>query len=319
MLTTHSIFEQMNELGAEKVPFFFMIDFLKEKGEVIPLEDLSSDIQFSMHEDQLNTPLIDFSFNKFPISAKEYQKQFKIVHDHLLFGNSYLTNLTCITPINTNLSLQQIYTHTQAKYKLNYKNQFVCFSPEIFVQIKDGKIASYPMKGTIDAAIDDARSKILSDEKEAAEHATIVDLIRNDLSLVANEVTVTKYRYIDELITHEKRLLQVSSEIVGQLPTNYHEQLGTIFDQLLPAGSICGAPKKKTVEIILEAENYNRNFYTGVFGVFDGKNVDSAVMIRFIERENEQLIFKSGGGITAKSDCESEYNEMIQKVYVPIY
>ena len=319
MLTTHSIFEQMNELGAEKVPFFFMIDFLKEKGEVIPLEDLSSDIQFSMHEDQLNTPPIDFSFDKFPISAKEYQKQFKIVHDHLLFGNSYLTNLTCRTPINTNLSLQQIYTHTQAKYKLNYKNQFVCFSPEIFVQIKDGKIASYPMKGTIDAAIDDARSKILSDEKEAAEHATIVDLIRNDLSLVANEVTVTKYRYIDELITNEKRLLQVSSEIVGQLPTNYHEQLGTIFDQLLPAGSICGAPKKKTVEIILEAENYNRNFYTGVFGVFDGKNVDSAVMIRFIERENEQLIFKSGGGITAKSDCESEYNEMIQKVYVPIY
>ncbi|HEY4539426.1 MAG TPA: aminodeoxychorismate synthase component I [Faecalibacter sp.] len=319
MLTTHSIFEQMNELGAEKVPFFFMIDFLKEKGEVIPLEDLSSDIQFSMHEDQLNTPPIDFSFDKFPISAKEYQKQFKIVHDHLLFGNSYLTNLTCRTPINTNLSLQQIYTHTQAKYKLNYKNQFVCFSPEIFVQIKDGKIASYPMKGTIDAAIDDARSKILSDEKEAAEHATIVDLIRNDLSLVANEVTVTKYRYIDELITNEKRLLQVSSEIVGQLPTNYHEQLGTIFDQLLPAGSICGAPKKKTVEIILEAENYNRNFYTGVFGIFDGKNVDSAVMIRFIERENEQLIFKSGGGITAKSDCESEYNEMIQKVYVPIY
>lgn len=319
MLTTHSIFEQMNELGAEKVPFFFMIDFLKEKGEVIPLEDLSSDIQFSMHEDQLNTLPIDFSFDKFPISAKEYQKQFKIVHDHLLFGNSYLTNLTCTTPINTNLSLQQIYTHTQAKYKLNYKNQFVCFSPEIFVQIKDGKIASYPMKGTIDVAIDDARSKILNDEKEAAEHATIVDLIRNDLSLVANEVTVTKYRYIDELITNEKRLLQVSSEIVGQLPTNYHEQLGTIFDQLLPAGSICGAPKKKTVEIILEAENYNRNFYTGVFGIFDGKNVDSAVMIRFIERENEQLIFKSGGGITAKSDCESEYNEMIQKVYVPIY
>ena len=319
MLTTHSIFEQMNELGAAKVPFFFMIDFLKEKGEVIALEDLPSDIQFSLHEEKLNLSPVDFSFEKYPISSEEYQKQFRIVHDHLMFGNSYLTNLTCATPIKTNLTLQQIYTHTQAKYKLNYKNQFVCFSPETFVQIKEGTIASYPMKGTIDAAIPDAQSKILNDEKEAAEHATIVDLIRNDLSLVANQVTVTKYRYIDELITNDKKLLQVSSEIIGQLPSNYHEQLGTILDKLLPAGSICGAPKKKTVEIILEAEVYNRHFYTGVFGVFDGENLDSAVMIRFIERENERLIFKSGGGITAKSDCENEYNEMIQKVYVPIY
>ena len=319
MLTKHSIFEQMNELGAQKVPFFFMIDFLKENGEVIPLDELPSDIQFSMHQEKQNSSSIEFSFDKHPISFEEYQKQFKIVHQNLLFGNSYLTNLTCSTPIKTNLSLQEIYQHTQAKYKLIYKNQFVCFSPEIFVQIKDGKIASYPMKGTIDASIPNARVIILKDEKEAAEHATIVDLIRNDLSLVSNNVTVTNYRYIDELITNEKTLLQVSSEIVGDLGKDYTSQLGTIFDKILPAGSICGAPKKKTVEIILEAENYNRNFYTGVFGVFDGKNVDSAVMIRFIENQNNQLLFKSGGGITAKSDCNSEFNEMIQKVYVPIY
>lgn len=319
MLTTNSIFEKMNELGAAKVPFFFMIDFLKTKGEVIPLDDLSPTIQFSINAGKNQNELVDYTFQKTPISYSTYQKQFKIVHDHLLFGNSYLTNLTCATPIETNLSLQEIYQLTQAKYKLNYKNEFVCFSPEIFVRITNGKISSYPMKGTIDASLPNAKEIILKDEKEAAEHATIVDLIRNDLSLVANNVSVTNYRYIDELITNEKKLLQVSSEITGDLEENYTSQIGTIFDKLLPAGSICGAPKKKTVEIILEAESYQRNFYTGVFGVFDGKNVDSAVMIRFIEQENNQLIFKSGGGITAKSDCESEYNEMIQKVYVPIY
>lgn len=319
MLTTHSIFEQMNELGADKVPFFFMIDFLKEHGEVIPLADLLDDIQFSMHAEKQEISHKDFLFAKHPISYEDYQKQFKVVHDNLMFGNSYLTNLTCATPIKTNLSLEEIYKLTQAKYKLNYKNQFVCFSPEIFVQIKNGKISSYPMKGTIDASIPHAKEIILNDEKEAAEHATIVDLIRNDLSLVSNNVTVTNYRFIDELITNDKTLLQVSSEIVGDLEDDFTSQIGTIFDKLLPAGSICGAPKKKTVEIILEAENYNRNFYTGVFGVFDGENVDSAVMIRFIEQENNQLIFKSGGGITAKSECESEFNEMIQKVYVPIY
>ncbi|QTV06928.1 aminodeoxychorismate synthase component I [Faecalibacter bovis] len=319
MLTTHSIFEQMNELGAEKVPFFFMIDFLKEHGEVIPLVNLPEDIQFSMHAEKQEFANKNFSFDKYPISLEEYQKQFKLVHNHLKFGNSYLTNLTCATPITTNLSLEEIYKFTKAKYKLNYKNQFVCFSPEIFVKITEGKISSYPMKGTIDASIPNAKQIILNDEKEAAEHATIVDLIRNDLSLISNNVTVKNYRFIDELITNDKTLLQVSSEIEGDLNDDYLSQIGTIFDQLLPAGSICGAPKKKTVEIILEAENYNRNFYTGVFGVFDGSNVDSAVMIRFIESENNQLIFKSGGGITAKSECESEYNEMIQKVYVPIY
>ncbi len=319
MLTTHLIFEQMNELGAKKVPYFFMIDFLKEHGEVIPLSDLPATIKYSINESCMLKKNENFLFEKFPISYQEYQQQFNKVHKNILFGNSYLTNLTCATPIKINLSLQQIYQQTKAKYKLNYNNQFVCFSPETFVKINGNKIYSYPMKGTIDAAIPNAKNIILSDEKEAAEHATIVDLIRNDLSLVAENVSVTNYRYIDEVITNDKTLLQVSSEIAGDLPQDYCANLGTIFNRLLPAGSICGAPKNKTVEIILETETYQRNFYTGVFGVFDGKNVDSAVMIRFIENNNDQLIFKSGGGITAKSDCQSEYNEMKQKIYVPIY
>lgn len=319
MLISHSIFEKMNDLGAKKVPFFFMIDFLKEKGEIIPLSELPSSIQFTINETNSVKNLQDFIFKSYPKSYKYYQEQFKIVHDNLLLGNSYLTNLTCSTPIETNLSLQQIYQFTQAKYKLNYKNQFVCFSPEIFVKINEGKISSYPMKGTIDASLPNAEQQIINDEKEAEEHATIVDLIRNDLSLVAENVHVKRYRYIDELITSDKKLLQVSSEIQGDLGEDYSSKIGSIFSKLLPAGSICGAPKKKTVEIILKAEDYQRNFYTGVFGIFDGENVDSAVMIRFIEEIEGKLVFKSGGGITVKSDCESEYKEMIQKVYVPIY
>ncbi len=187
------------------------------------------------------------------------------------------------------------------------------------MKIEDQKIFSNPMKGTIDASILNAKQLILNDEKEAAEHATIVDLIRNDLSLVSENVEVINYRYMDEVKTNDATLLQVSSEIKGDLNDDYYQNLGTIFDQLLPAGSICGAPKKKTVEIILEAEKYHRNFYTGVFGVFDGENLDSAVMIRFIENNQGELFFKSGGGITAKSKAKAEYEELIQKVYVPIY
>jgi para-aminobenzoate synthetase component 1 len=88
---------------------------------------------------------------------------------------------------------------------------------------------------------------------------------------------------------------------------------------LLPAGSILGAPKKKTLEIILEAENFSRGFYTGVCGFFDGTNLDSCVMIRLIEKENDQLFFKSGGGITHLSKIKDEYQEVKNKIYVPIH
>jgi len=113
-------------------------------------------------------------------------------------------------------------------------------------------------------------------------------------------------------------LLQVSSKITGKLAPGYLSFLGDIIFMLLPAGSVTGAPKKKTVEIIRETEKYRRGFYTGVTGLFDGENLDSGVMIRFIENTNKGLVYKSGGGITMFSDCICEYNEMIDKVYVPV-
>jgi len=196
---------------------------------------------------------------------------------------------------------------------------FTVLSPETFVKIRDGVISSFPMKGTIDATLPNAESVILADPKEKAEHATIVDLIRNDLSLVAEQVEVKRYRYIDNLVTNKGNLLQVSSEITGRLPENYLERLGDILFSLLPAGSISGAPKPKTLEIIEQAEGYERGFYTGIWGWFDGENLDSAVMIRFIEQQGDQLVFKSGGGITSQSELKKEYEELIQKVYVPLH
>ena len=137
--------------------------------------------------------------------------------------------------------------------------------------------------------------------------------------MLARNVRVERFRYIDRIKTNQKDLLQVSSEIVGDLESDFFDELGTHFFKLLPAGSISGAPKKKTLEIIQEVEQYDRGFYTGVFGYFDGEKLDSGVMIRYIEEQNESLIFKSGGGITTFSEAEKEYNEMIDKVYVPIY
>ncbi len=257
-------------------------------------------------------------FNKTPVPFSIYEKSFNLIQNHLKKGNSYLVNLTFPASVETNCSLFDIFCAADSKYKLLWKDEFCVFSPETFVQIKNRKIFSYPMKGTIDAAIPDAEKIILSDIKEMEEHNTIVDLIRNDLSYHTRNVHVSKFRYIDTIKTNSKTLLQVSSEITGDLQENYREHLGTILFSMLPAGSISGAPKKKTVEIIQEAEIYDRGYYTGICGYFDGTDLDSFVMIRFIEKNRNKLIYKSGGGITLKSNAEDEYREMIDKIYLPV-
>jgi len=158
----------------------------------------------------------------------------------------------------------------------------------------------------------------MADEKEMAEHVMVVDLLRNDLGMVAEKVRVKRFRYIDKIVTADKTLLQVSSHIEAKLDEEWPSRLGEIMDALLPAGSITGTPKKRTCEIIESVESHERGFFTGVFGVCDGKKLWSAVMIRYIERTSDGLVYKSGGGITIDSDPQSEYREMIDKVYFPL-
>lgn len=236
---------------------------------------------------------------------------------HLRYGNSFLTNFTCETPIQTEANLQQIYNAVQAKYKIQFQQHWVCFSPETFIQIKNQQLFSFPMKGTIDASLPHAEQQLLSDEKEMAEHYTIVDLLRNDMSVVGHHVRVNRFRYLDTIHTRGKNLLQMSSEIVADLPEDYLEHLDDLIFSMLPAGSISGAPKQKTIEIIREAENYQRGFYTGTAYYFDGNDLDSCVLIRFIEQQEKQLVYKSGGGITTQSEAEKEYQEMLDKIYIP--
>ena len=175
------------------------------------------------------------------------------------------------------------------------------------------------MKGTIDASKENAINTLKQDKKELAEHYTVVDLLRNDLSMVANNVKLDEFQSIDFIKTRNKNLYAMSSKISGILSPDYQGKIASIFQKLLPAGSILGAPKDKTLQIILEAENYDRKFYTGICGWFDGKNLDSCVMIRFLEKDNGKYFFKSGGGITHLSQMEAEYQEMKNKIYVPIH
>ncbi|KIA85027.1 aminobenzoate synthetase [Kaistella solincola] len=320
----HPNFLVMDELSLSKVPFFFMIDFLVEKVEIfaedqISENGLSIDFQNVKAEKFGQTTAKKFELKVFPESPETYQKGFDLVQQNLRLGNSYLTNYTCQTEIEINLTLKQIFELSAAKYKVLYKDEFVCFSPETFIEIKENRISTHPMKGTIDASIENAVEVLKNNSKEKAEHYTVVDLLRNDLSRVADDVKVDEFQRIDLIKTAQKNLYAMSSEISGTVKPNFRGKIGSIFRELLPAGSILGAPKRKTLEIILEAENYKRGFYTGVCGWFDGEDLDSGVMIRFIEKEGEKLYFKSGGGITHLSNFADEYQEMINKIYVPIH
>lgn len=314
---------KMNEAGQRRSPFLFGVDFELRKGFFVenPMED--SSILFTVGQCANHSPLkaqnsAKAQMTKHPESYSDYLAKFTIVRDALHRGDSFLLNLTEKTEITCNLSLADIYARTHALYKLLLPNKLVCFSPESFVRIENDEISSYPMKGTIDAALPDALSHLMNDYKETCEHNTIVDLIRNDLSIVADGVHVERFRYVDVLHTNEKELLQTSSEVRGRLSGNYHEQLGDIIFAMLPAGSISGAPKKATVETIQRAEKEERGYYTGVFGYYDGANLDSGVMIRYIEQQGDRLYFRSGGGITVNSNPEEEYQEVLDKVYLPL-
>lgn len=363
---------QLSDINPEECLFDFegrgnSSDEMKNNSEKIA--EISEKIA---EEETSKEEISEISWQIAPPLYEDYERSFGIVKSNIMAGNSYLTNLTNRVPVNCNLSLEEIFHRAKGKYKLLLRRKrtqaedkahlkeeaqnkahlkeenieenltpFVCFSPETFVKIKGGRIYSYPMKGTLDASLPNAEKLLMEDRKEAAEHATIVDLIRNDLSRVAEDVRVDKYRYVDVLHTNKGDILQTSSEISGRLPEDYPHHLGEILDAQLPAGSITGAPKDKTMQIIHEAEGYDRGFYTGIMGIYDQGELNSAVMIRFIEeetspvdfeadgeknfkanegkkpKESRELYFKAGGGITSKSDCRREYEEVIQKIYLP--
>lgn len=251
-----------------------------------------------------------------PPSFAEYQRAFETVQHHLHRGNSYLINLCFATPVSCNLSLEQMFSLARAPYKLLVPGWFACFSPEPFVYLEADRIRTFPMKGTVRNA--DEVPHLLADTKEQREHATVVDLLRNDLAIVGCGVEVERYRYVEQIQTQRGKLFATSSAISASLPAHWPSRLGDMMLSLLPAGSVTGAPKAWTCRAIAEAEPVARGYYTGVFGYFDGLRLRSAVSIRFIEQQREgHFLYRSGGGITTLSRAEDEYRELCDKVYLP--
>ena len=313
----------LNELAAAGEPCLFVVDFECRAPRLWRLSDLDrpkvSFPGFVDHPPQLGDPVIPNLYVE-PFSRQRFRRAFAVVQEGLHRGDSFLTNLTFPIPIQLNCRLRDVYYAAQAKYRILWPDRFVCFSPETFITIDhSGYIETRPMKGT---SLDTprARESLLNSRKEIAEHATIVDLLRNDLSMVAKNVRVKDYRYFHKIATSKRGLVQTSSNIGGHLPVGWQKNVGSTLAKLLPAGSVSGAPKAATLEIIRRAEaDIDRGYYCGIAGLFDGHTVDTCVMIRFIEATPDgAFAFRSGGGITARSTWRDEYAELLAKVRIPI-
>ena len=187
-------------------------------------------------------------------------------------------------------------------------------SPESQLIIKNGQAIVHPIAGTFKRTGDDETDqqmadKLLKDAKENAEHVMLVDLARNDLSRMCDEVTVAHYRQVQ----YYSHVIHLVSEVRGRLKegSNPFELLATTF----PAGTLSGAPKFRAMELIDTYEPTSRSYYGGAIGFvgFDG-SFNQAIMIRsFLSRHNT-LIYQAGAGVVAASKPESELQEVDNKL-----
>ena len=141
--------KKIDELGRLNEPFLFIISYDKKKIFAQKLENLDDGIFYKL-ESWRNYPVRKFnrnySFKKLSIDFEKYQKALEAVQEEIRSGNTYLLNLTFRTAIETDLALKEIFTYARARFKLYFKDEFICFSPERFIEIEDDIISSYPMK-----------------------------------------------------------------------------------------------------------------------------------------------------------------------------
>jgi para-aminobenzoate synthetase component 1 len=317
--------ERMNKYGGRGIPFFCCVDFELTKGIFMTDPLTATDVEWQI-DGVGNTDVakerhapVELENLAAADHAADYHYKFGIFMDALMKGNSFFENLTMATPVATDLTLEELYHRGNAPTKLLIPGEFVCFTPNKFVTITaDNHITATVMNGSIRANAEDAEATLLNSYKELCEHNSVVDLLRNDLSMVARRVRVESFRDIIRIDTPAGGLMHTFSTVGGALPAAWRKSLGDILFTLLPAGALSGAPKPSSLRIIADAEGEPRGWYCGMMGYFDGASFTSALMIRGIQRVGDRLFFHSGSGISINSNVDDEYAEAMEKIYIPV-
>jgi len=188
-------------------------------------------------------------------------------------------------------------------------------SPETLVKLQDGKLSTFPIGGTRPRGINDEEDDIieaglLKDKKELSEHDMLVDLGKEDLGKISKPGTVKVEKYME--ILRFSHVMHICSTITGQIHDD-KDGLDAI-NAVLPAGTLSGAPKIRAMEIINELEKCKRGIYGGAIGYLDFTgNMDTCIAIRLAYRKGNKVFVRSGAGVVAESNPESEYQECVNK------
>ena len=256
------------------------------------------------------------------ISQEEYFQKINCIQEYIRCGDTYQVNFTDRVSMATNMDAAAAYTTLLAQQPVSHAawihlglQHILSFSPELFFRIDSDRITTRPMKGTLRRGRDGNEDRLAAkhlrqDEKNCSEHVMIVDLLRNDLGRICAPGTVQ----VQNLFQVERyaTLLQMTSTICGMLRP--HLNLAEIFSSLFPSGSITGAPKIRTMQIIQELEASPRGVYTGAIGhVQPGGKSEFSVAIRTLELHGVQALMGVGGGIVADSSAASEWQECLLK------
>ena len=254
------------------------------------------------------------------ISQREYGKKIQRIKYYLEQGLTYQVNFTfkekfdfCGDILDLYLDLRRAQPTSYSSLINTGKEKILSLSPELFFRINKGKIIARPMKGTIKRGVTDkedseVKADLRASEKIRAENLMIVDLLRNDLGRISKPVRTPKLFNIEE----HRTLYQMTSTIEGKLKKNL--RLKEIFSSLFPCGSVTGAPKIKTMELISKLEKEPRGIYTGTIGYVSpqGRSCFN-VAIRTIYLKKNKGELGIGGGIVYDSKAKDEYEEALLK------
>ncbi len=328
-----SFYSKINTFENSKEPLLYFELFKNKKKHKLNNKKIDNEPLFDIHID---------------LDKIRYSNDFANIKKNISLGNTYQTNYTQEillkpkTTFNAFKCFKNLANKQNTKYKAYIKNDYLeilSFSPELFFKIKHNKIITKPMKGTtkrgykninitsfsnrdtynkiknkqrlfkIDKFKDNLNKKILqNDIKNRSENVMIVDLIRNDLSKVAIQGSV-KVKNMFAIHTYPT-LHQMTSTIKAKLPKNYI--LFELLKALFPCGSITGAPKLKTIEIINMLEKRNRGVYCGTIGVVSKKNITFNIPIRTLNKYCNETYYRYGvgSGIVWDSNLDDEFREL---------
>ena len=289
-------------------------------------------LYFTVHDSVETSPIpliydeVDLTSNWQEVtSAADYEKAIAQIHHHLRQGDTYQVNYTVQLKQDLSANPFAIYNRMVVEQEAGYnayvehdEMAVISMSPELFFEQNDRELTTRPMKGTTQRGVTDQEdlaqaSWLEQDPKNRSENMMIVDLLRNDM----NRISEVGSEYVERLCQVEQysTVWQMTSTIKSQLRPDV--DLVEIFRSLFPCGSITGAPKIATMEIIKNLEPQPRGIYCGTIGLLlpNGRRIFN-VAIRTIQLYMGQAIYGVGGGITWDSTWESEYREVHQKAAV---